>query len=330
MYLITGGAGFIGSNLIASLEKNVTTNNVICDCLGSEGKWKNISKRDPSDLIAPNEILAFIRDSANRLNAVFHMGAITSTSETDADLIVETNFRLSRDIWNICTEKKIPLIYASSAATYGLGEFGFKDGIDRETLGRFRPLNAYGWGKHLFDRWIARQLENRGLNGAPPQWAGLKFFNVYGPNEYHKRDMTSVVYKNFREISKGGPAILFRSHNADYPDGRQMRDFIWVGDCVKVMLWLLENPSVSGLFNVGTGRAQSFEELSIALFKALGWEPDIEYIEMPPLIRNQYQYFTEAEMASLRNRGYNIPFLSVQEGIQSYVCDYLIKDDPYK
>jgi len=329
MYLVTGGAGFIGSNLVAALDNSGTQDIAVCDRLGTDEKWRNIAKRDLAEIITPGALLPFMHDNANRIEAVFHMGAISATTETDADLIIENNFRLSRDIWNICTERRIPLIYASSAATYGDGKAGFNDGLDRAALAALQPLNAYGWSKHLFDRWVARRLEVLGPSGAPPQWAGLKFFNVYGPNEYHKGGMISVALKTFREISAGGPAVLFRSHNPDYPDGGQMRDFVWVGDCVKVMIWLLDNPGVSGLFNLGTGRAQSFAELTGAVFSALGQEPEIRFVDTPLAIREKYQYFTEANMSALRAAGYDAPFAGVEQGVQSYVRDFLTRDDPY-
>ena len=329
MILVTGGAGFIGSNLVAGLEASGESEIVVCDRLGTDEKWRNIAKRDLADLIGPEDIFSFIDGNATQLDAVFHLGAISATTETDADLIVENNFRLSKDLWAQCARHRIPLIYASSAATYGDGSTGFDDKGDRKALAALQPLNAYGWSKHLFDRWVARQMEARPSAPRPPQWAGLKFFNVYGPNEYHKGGQISVVLKNFREVSGGGSAVLFRSHHPDYEDGGQMRDFVWVGDCVEIMLWLKENPSVSGLFNLGTGKARSFADLARSLFKALNRDEDIKFVDTPLAIRDKYQYFTEAKMDRLRSAGYKAPFTRLETGVTNYVRDYLIKDDPY-
>lgn len=329
MFMVTGGAGFIGSNLAAGLEAERDTEVAVCDSLGTDEKWRNIAKRDLTDIVAPSELPEFVADTGSQLEAVFHLGAISTTTETDADLIIENNFRLSRDLWTLCTRHQIPFIYASSAATYGDGTAGFDDDESRKGLSRLQPLNAYGWSKHLFDRWVARQVNERGPAHCPPQYAGLKFFNVYGPNEYHKGGQISVALKNFREVSGGGPAVLFRSHHPDYADGGQRRDFVWVGDCVKVMLWLKDNPKVSGLFNLGTGKAESFADLAAALFAALKQEPEIRFVDTPLNIRDKYQYFTQANMKKLRTAGYDTPFADVQQGVRSYVRDYLIKDDPY-
>jgi ADP-L-glycero-D-manno-heptose 6-epimerase len=329
MILVTGGAGFIGSNLVAGLEARGETEIVVCDRLGTDDKWRNVSKRDLADLIDPEDIFSFIEDNAPQIDTVFHLGAISATTETDADLIVENNFRLSQDLWRQCAGYQIPLIYASSAATYGDGRTGFDDDSDRAALAKLQPLNAYGWSKHLFDRWIARQLETRPSAPRPPQWAGLKFFNVYGPNEYHKGGQISVVLKNFREVDGGGSAVLFRSHHPDYADGGQMRDFVWVGDCVDVMLWLMQNPSVSGLFNLGTGTARSFSDLARSLFTAMKREEEINFVDTPVAIRGKYQYFTEAKMDRLRAAGYRKAFTGLETGVSRYVRDYLIQDDPY-
>ena len=329
MILVTGGAGFIGSNLVAGLEARGANDLVVCDRLGTDEKWRNIAKRDLSDFIAPGDLPSFIQAHASRLDAVFHLGAISATTETDVDLIVENNFRLSRDLWVQCARHRIPLIYASSAATYGDGRRGFDDDGARSALSELAPLNAYGWSKHLFDRWIARQLDHSQAAQRPPHWAGLKFFNVYGPNEYHKAGQISVALKNFREISSGGAAVLFRSHHPDYDDGGQRRDFIWVDDCVNIMVWLMENSKASGLFNVGTGKARSFADLAHATFKALNQRPEIRYIDTPLSIRNKYQYFTEAKMTRLRQAGYRKPFTGLEQGIARYVQEFLLKDDPY-
>jgi len=329
MILVTGGAGFIGSNLVAGLEARGANDIVVCDRLGTGEKWRNISKRDLSDLIPPEDLLSFVDSYSSRLDAVFHLGAISATTETDADLIVETNFRLSRDLWIKCTRRRTPLVYASSAATYGDGRRGFDDDGSRQALAALAPLNSYGWSKHLFDRWVARQLGRGGNTQQPPHWAGLKFFNVYGPNEYHKAGQISVVLKNFREISNDGAAVLFRSHHPDYEDGGQMRDFVWVGDCVDVMVWLLDNSNVSGLFNLGTGKARSFEDLAQTIFKALKRPPEIRYVDTPLPIRDKYQYFTEATMTRLRQAGYDRPFVGLEQGVMRYVQDFLLKDDPY-
>lgn len=329
MILVTGGAGFIGSNLVAGLEADGQNDIVVCDRLGADEKWRNVAKRDLLDLISPEHIFSFIGDNATRLEAVFHLGAISSTTESNADLIVDNNFRLSRDLWGHCAQCRIPLIYASSAATYGDGRSGFDDDGTRTALAALQPLNAYGWSKHLFDRWVARQIETRPAATRPPQWAGLKFFNVYGPNEYHKGGQISVVLKNFREVSAGGSAVLFRSHHPDYEDGGQMRDFIWVGDCIDVMLWLMKNPSISGLFNIGTGTARSFADLARSLFAALRRDEEINYVDTPATLRDKYQYFTEAKMDRLRAAGYQAAFTSLEAGVNNYVRGFLTKDDPY-
>ena len=330
MILVTGGAGFIGSNLIAGLEARGLGDIVVCDRLGTGDKWRNIARRDLADLIPPEALLPYAEAHGSRIEAIFHLGAISATTETDADLIVANNFRLSRALWDLCARDRIPLIYASSAATYGDGGAGFDDDGSREALSRLRPLNAYGWSKHLFDRWVARRLaERQDRMRCPPQWAGLKFFNVYGPNEYHKGGQISVVLKNFREVRTDGVAVLFRSHRPDCRDGGQMRDFVWVGDCVDVMLWLLDNREVSGLFNLGAGKARSFADLAAALFAALDRPPAISFIDTPEAIRDRYQYFTEATMGRLRAAGYTAPFTVLEDGVGRYVRNYLLRDDPY-
>jgi ADP-L-glycero-D-manno-heptose 6-epimerase len=330
MYVVTGGAGFIGSNLVAALEKSGRHKIAICDRFGSDEKWRNVAKRALTEIIAPETLLTYLEDNANRIEAIFHMGAISATTETDVDLIIQNNFRLSCDIWKICCIRKLPLIYASSAATYGDGSGGFADDFNPDCLSKLQPLNAYGWSKHLFDRWISSLLQDSGISSAPPQWAGLKFFNVYGPNEYHKGTMISVALKNFLEIKAGGPAVLFRSHKPGIDHGNQMRDFIWVGDCVKVMLWLLNHSGTNGIFNLGTGKAQSFLELANAVFRAMGLKSEIRFVDTPTSIRDKYQYFTQADIRKLRAAGYNEPFVDVKIGVQKYVQKFLLSEDPYR
>ena len=327
MLLVTGGAGFIGSNLVAALSERGESV-IVCDRLGQGDKWRNLAHHEVEDVIPPEELPQFLRWAEGRLAAVFHLGAISATTESDGDALLANNFRLSKVFWDHCAQEKIPLIYASSAATYGDGTEGFDDDADRGALARLRPLNGYGWSKHLFDRWVARRLAIDAP--APPQWAGLKFFNVYGPNEYHKGGQASVAWHLFGQLSRGEPAKLFRSHRPDYADGGQLRDFIWVGDCVDVMLWLLDHPGVSGLFNVGTGKARSFADLARAVFAAMERPENISYIPTPEAIRDKYQYFTEAKMARLRAAGYHRPFTELEDGVARYVGDFLSRPDPYR
>ncbi|MBF0334266.1 MAG: ADP-glyceromanno-heptose 6-epimerase [Alphaproteobacteria bacterium] len=326
MIVVTGGAGFIGSNVAAALEAR-GERVVVCDRLRSGDKWRNVAKRELADLVHPERLFDFLEARRSRLRAVIHMGAISSTTETDADLIADTNFRLSLGLWNWCARHGVRLIYASSAATYGDGAQGFDDDPTPEALARLRPLNPYGWSKHLFDRKVARIL----ADGAetPPQWAGLKFFNVYGPNEHHKGAMKSVVAQTHPRLTAGQPARLFRSHHPDYADGGQLRDFVWVGDCVDVMLWLLDTPEVSGLFNLGTGEARSFLDLANAVFAAMGRAPEIEWVDTPEAIRAKYQYFTQARMERLRQAGYAKPFTALEDGVGRYVRDFLSAPDPH-
>ncbi|WP_114394286.1 ADP-glyceromanno-heptose 6-epimerase [Oleisolibacter albus] len=327
MLVVTGGAGFIGSNLVAALEARGLGPIVVCDQLGSGDKWRNLAKRCLHDLIPPQALFAYLDRHAGEVESVFHLGAISATTERDADLITANNFRLSLDLWDWCQRTETRLIYASSAATYGDGSAGFDDDPAPAALARLRPLNPYGWSKHLFDRRILAGLALSGRR--PPQWAGLKFFNVYGPNEHHKGEMQSVVAKLYPLLAAGEPARLFASDRPDYPDGGQKRDFVWVGDCVDVMLWLHATPTVNGLFNLGTGQARSWNDLAAAVFAAMNRPQRIDYIPMPPHLSGKYQYFTEARMDRLRAAGYTAPFTSLEDGVRRYVQDYLSAPDPY-
>ena len=324
MYIVTGGAGFIGSNLVAELAARGEAV-VVCDWLRSDERWRNLAKHEIVDLIAPEDLLFWLETNQSEVEAVVHLGAISSTTETDVDLIVRNNVRATLDLVQWCTDAGKRLIYASSAATYGDGSAGFDDG---EALSRLRPLNAYGWSKHFVDRRVAR-LAAQG-SPLPPQWVGLKFFNVYGPNEYHKGTMRSVVAQNFPRVQRGEAVRLFRSRRADYTDGGQLRDFIYVKDCVAVISWLLGNAGVSGLFNVGTGAARSWLDLANALFKAANQPPRIEFIDMPPELVEKYQYFTQAHVDRLRAAGYRDPFTTLEAGVADYVQQYLSRSDPYR
>jgi ADP-L-glycero-D-manno-heptose 6-epimerase len=330
MYVITGGAGFIGSNIAAALEAEGMGPLVICDRLRDGDKWRNIAKRNLYDIVDPAKLFDFLDHYQDTVDAVIHMGAISATTERDADLIVDTNFRLSRDLWRWCEKHKKPYIYASSAATYGDGSHGFQDLTTQEALAALRPLNAYGWSKVLFDRWVMDRL-GHGVGGkGPRQWAGLRFFNVYGPNEYHKGRMSSVVSQIQPIAAAGETCRLFKSHNPNYADGGQLRDFIYVEDCADVVLWLLKNPSVSGIFNLGTGKARSFADLAKAVYAAVDRPFKVEFIPTPEDIRDKYQYFTEADMTRLRSAGYPGQFMPLEEGVARYVRNYLSDDDPYR
>jgi len=328
MYIVTGGAGFIGSNIVAALEDQGLGPIVVVDRLRDGDKWRNIAKRNLFDIVDPDGLDAFLADHANAVEAIIHMGAISATTERDADKILKNNFQLSMKLWHWCTTHETRYIYASSAATYGDGHQGFDDDSSSAFLDDLRPMNAYGWSKHLFDRRVTDMLEN----GAPrpPQWAGLKFFNVYGPNEYHKGRMASVVSQVYPVAKAGETCRLFKSHHPDYEDGGQLRDFIWVGDCIDIILWLLANPGVNGLYNCGTGQARSFADLARAVYVSLEKDPEIDFIDTPEDIRDKYQYFTEAPMARLRAQGYDKPMTDLEDGITTYVTRYLDHSDPYR
>jgi len=284
MLLVTGGAGFIGSNVVASLNEAGRTDIAVNDTLGHDGKWRNLAHRQLAEFVPPADLWRWL--DGRKLDAVVHLGAISSTTVTDGDAVIECNFRLPLRLLEWCAATRTPLIYASSAATYGDGHEGYSDDWSLDALKRLKPMNLYGWSKHLFDlAVVARAARNDKL---PPQWVGLKFFNVFGPNEYHKGEMMSLVAKRFDEAKAGKPIRLFKSDRPGIADGEQKRDFIYVEDAVAVVRWLLETPSVSGIFNVGTGAARSFRDLMTAMFAALGREPAIEYIDMPASIRDSY------------------------------------------
>lgn len=329
MIVVTGGAGFIGSNIVARLCEGGAYDVVVCDHIETAelAKWKNIAKHPVADFWAPEELLEQLERHAECIEAVIHMGAISSTTEQDGDLIMRSNFTLSRDIWDWCSLRNVRMIYASSAATYGDGSQGFNDADDLESLNSLRPLNAYGYSKYLFDQYAVRQC---GRNQAPRQWAGLKFFNVYGPNEGHKGAMKSVVAQIWPMVQAGETVNLFKSHHPDYADGGQLRDFVFVDDVADIIVWLLANVHVIGVFNAGSGVARSFEDLAKATFAAAGKAPSIAYVDMPEILRERYQYFTEAKMDRLRALGFDAPLTSLEEGVRRYVQNYLATQDPYR
>ncbi|MDR3506481.1 MAG: ADP-glyceromanno-heptose 6-epimerase [Caulobacteraceae bacterium] len=327
--LVTGGAGFIGSNIAARLAEDPSLDVVVSDRLrtADSGKWRNLSKHPIADFIAPEVMFDWLDANADHVRAVVHMGAISSTTEVDADKIIHNNFSLSRDLYRWCADHGRRLIYASSAATYGDGGQGFGGLDDIAALQALRPLNAYGWSKALFDLFAAREA-SRGH--APSQWVGLKFFNVYGPNEGHKGGMKSVAAQIWPQASRGETVHLFKSHREGYADGGQLRDFVYVRDVADVVLWLLQTERVSGVFNLGSGQARSFKDMAEAVFRAAGHEPRIEYRDMPEGLREKYQYFTEADMGRLRQAGYAAPLTSLEAGISNYVQNYLSQPDPYR
>jgi ADP-L-glycero-D-manno-heptose 6-epimerase len=326
MLLVTGGAGFIGSNVVAALNDAGRADVVVSDLLGSDGKWRNLAKRQIADFVPPAELMSWL--DGRKLDAVIHLGANSSTTATDGDAVIETNFRVSLRLLDWCTAQATPLIYASSAATYGDGARGFSDDASLPALKGLRPMNLYGWSKHLFDLEVAERLA-RGER-MPPQCVGLKFFNVYGPNEYHKGTMASVLARRFDDIKAARAVQLFKSHREGIADGDQRRDFIYVDDVVRVVMWLFATPSVSGLFNVGTGKARSFKDLILAAYAALGAGPNIEYIDMPEQIRGSYQYFTQSEIGRLLAAGYNGGFMALEDAVGLYVRDFLGSADRFR
>ena len=327
MFLVTGGAGFIGSNVVASLNETGATDVVVNDLLGKDdAKWRNLAKHQVADLVPPADLAKWLE--GRKLDAVIHMGAISDTTATDGDLVMENNFRLSLRLLDWCTATRTPFIYASSAATYGDGAQGFTDDWTLPALRQLKPMNLYGWSKHLFDlALVDRYVKKQPL---PPRWAGLKFFNVYGPNEYHKGHMASVLAKVFDSAKAGQPVRLFKSHKEGIADGNQRRDFIYVDDAVAVMRWVLDTSSANGIFNVGTGKAESFRDMIGAMFKAMKTPENIEFIDMPENIRGQYQYFTQGSVENLRRAGYNASFTPLESAVGQYVTGYLDQADRYK
>ncbi len=320
MYVVTGGAGFIGSNLAKSLTKR-GYNLIICDKKKLFENNKYITNKEIYDLIEPEYIFKYLNNNIN-IKVIFHMGANSSTTETNGNLIWMQNIFFTLNLWKWCAKNNVRFIYASSAATYGDGTNGFSDKDDLEYLKILKPLNIYGWTKSEIDLRIKSMLVNQYC--APPQWVGLKFFNVYGPNEYHKKNMVSLVYKAFNDVISGKPITLFKSHNPLYEDGKQLRDFIYVSDCIDIMLWILDNYSINGIINCGTGRARSFIDLAKATFSALSKEININFIETPMNIRQQYQYKTEADIKKLTSLGYKNKFTSLEDGVKIYIQNHLI------
>jgi ADP-L-glycero-D-manno-heptose 6-epimerase len=326
MLLVTGGAGFIGSNVVAALNDAGRADVAVCDVLGHDGKWRNLAKRQLADIVLPAQLPEWLQ--GRRLDAIIHLGAISETTATDGDLVIETNFRFSMRLLDWCTAHATPFIYASSAATYGDGAQGFRDDPSISALKTLRPMNLYGWSKHLFDMAVAERAAKG--EKLPPQWVGLKFFNVFGPNEYHKGTMMSVLGRRFDDIKAGRVVQLFKSHRGGIADGDQRRDFIYVDDVVRVMMWLLATPEVSGLFNVGTGKARSFKDLMLSAYAALGTAPNIQYVDMPEAIRGSYQYFTQSEVERLQRAGYNGGFTGLEDAVATYVRNYLDSADRFR
>ena len=317
MIVVTGGGGFIGSAIVWRLNQLGQNKIIIVDELGTDDKWKNLAPLKYDDFVHKDDFISMIleRDIPFEINAIIHLGANSSTTEKDADYLFSNNYLYTQELAKYCIEKNIRFIYASSAATYGDGSLGFND--DENKLETLRPLNMYGYSKQMFDLWAKR-------NGAFDKIVGLKYFNVYGPNEYHKGDMRSVVHKAFEQIRDAGKVKLFRSENSKYKDGEQLRDFIYVKDAVEMTLYFLDKPKVNGLFNLGTGKSRTWNDLVTSIFNALNKPVNIEYIDLPDHLREKYQYFTEANMSKIKKVGYNSTIANLEDGVSDYVKNYLL------
>ena len=321
MIVVTGATGFIGSNLVHALNRDGRTDIVICDTFGDGDKWKNLAAALFQQVVAPHQLVGWL-GTRHDVDAIIHMGAISATTAVDGDLVMDTNFTLSLALLDYCTERQIPFVYASSAAVYGAGEQGFVDTLDVDAIAALRPLNLYGWSKRQFDFVVANRIR-RG-EPVPPACIGLRFFNVFGPHEYHKGDMKSIVAKIAAPIARGERITLFKSHRDGIADGDQRRDFVYVKDAVDASLALL-NRRATGIFNIGTGQARSFREVAEAVFASLRMPLAIDYIDMPENIRANYQYFTQASLANLRQH-YDAPFSPLEDSVDDYVISYLVKN----
>ena len=321
MIVVTGAAGFIGSCLVSHLNKAGHNDIIVVDDFSKTEKDRNLEGKTILAKVGRRDFIQWLKEFGEEVDFIYHIGARTDTAEFDKAIFDELNINYSKDVWNLCVQYAIPIVYASSAATYGLGEYGYDDNHD--VIEKLKPLNPYGDSKNDFDKWVLQQTE------LPPFWAGLKFFNVYGPNEYHKERMASVILHAFRQISSTGAMKLFRSHNPDYTDGGQLRDFVYVKDVVEVCLYLMDSSPLSGIYNLGSGTARPFLDLTNNTFKAIGKEANISFIDTPEDIRDKYQYFTEANMSKLINSGYTKSFHSLEEGVKDYVENYLIEGKYY-
>lgn len=321
MIIVTGAAGFIGSCLVSKLNQENYFDIAVVDDFSHTEKNKNLQKKKYSHKIDRKDFFRFIDENEKLIQFIFHIGARTDTTEFNKTIFDELNVNYTKEIWNRCVKFGIPLVYASSAATYGLGEYGYEDNHD--VVYKLKPLNPYGESKNEFDKWALQQVKK------PFFWAGLKFFNVYGPNEYHKGRMASVIFHAHKQINENGKMKLFRSHNPDYRDGEQLRDFVYVKDVVEVCMFLMKHRKDSGIYNLGSGKARTFLDLVKNTFKAMGKEEKIEFIDTPADIRDKYQYFTEANMNKLLSIGYNKPFHTLEEGVKDYVGNYLEQKNYY-
>lgn len=316
MIVVTGAMGFIGSGLVSGLNQADNQDLIVVDDFYKWKKEKNLTGKRIREWVHRDLFISYFEKLSSQIDAVFHLGARTDTISEDKAVFEKLNLQYSKDVWEICAASGIPLIYASSGATYGNGQQGFSD--DHSNLENLQPLNEYAWSKHKFDQWVLQQ------NSAPPHWYGLKFFNVYGPNEIHKARMASVIFHAFHQIRETGELKLFKSHHADYADGGQLRDFIYVGDVIRMMLDIRDLKPASGIYNVGTGQARSFEDLGNACFDALGLPVNIRYVDMPEDLREKYQYYTQADMSKWKAAGLRLPATSLEEGITDYITHYLI------
>lgn len=316
MILITGAAGFIGSCLAAAFNEQGRNDLILVDDFSRTDKARNWQDKRYLDIVERSELFEWLELMYDKVEVIYHLGARTDTTEQDEAIFEKLNLGYSQTVWKLATRHAIPLVYASSAATYGGGEHGYADTHD--LVDQLQPLNPYGRSKNDFDAWVLTQTQT------PPHWYGLKFFNVYGPNEYHKGRMASVIFHTFNQIQQTGGMKLFRSHRPDFKDGEQSRDFVYVKDVTQILRWLWEHRPASGLYNLGTGQARTFYDLAANTFQALGLTPKISFIDTPEDIRDTYQYFTEADMAKLRLAGYPFPFRSLEDGIKDYVQQYLV------
>ena len=316
--IVTGAAGFIGSCMVSYLNQQGFENLILVDEFNDAKKELNLLHKKYKVKVEREDFFNWAQKENPEVSFVFHLGARTDTTEFDYSIHQHLNVEYSQKIWNYCTINNIPLVYASSAATYGEGELGYSD--DHDIIEQLHPLNPYGISKNEFDKWVLHQEDH------PPFWAGLKFFNVYGPNEYHKARMASVIFHSFNQIKENGKVKLFKSHKAGYEDGEQLRDFVYVKDVIEVCFWLMQNQPTSAIYNLGTGKARSFNALVKSTFAGLNLEPNIEFIDMPEDIRDKYQYFTEASMDKLKAAGYTKDFYTLEKGVDDYVRDYLSKN----